>query len=412
MVQAGAASLVLEIGFAFVAGVLTIIAPCTLPVVPLVLGGASLSGRHRTVGILVGFGGAFLATSVLLASLLAAAGATTGGVRTAAALALSLVGASLLVPSIGGWLEARLAPLAEAGARLPGHGSGLAGGLATGVAIGLLWAPCVGPLMAGVLAVAATEGPTLRGLAVAASYVMGAAMPLLLLAIGGRRAAARLGGPRGRAGVQRAFGGLMLAAGLIVVIGADIPLESAIPEILPAGVAGLESSPGTVSAGDGAGPSSQSTAPVALADLGPAPELAGITAWINSSPLTLASLRGKVVLVHFWTFACINCIHVQPYVKAWWERYAAQGLVVIGVHTPELSFERDLGNVRAAVASDGVTFPVAFDPAYATWNAYGNGAWPAFYFIDKAGQIRHTHGGEGEYDVSEQVIRELLAESG
>jgi len=138
--------------------------------------------------------------------------------------------------------------------------------------------------------------------------------------------------------------------------------------------------------------------------------LTGITAWINSAPLTMASLKGKVVLVHFWTFDCINCLHVQPYVKAWYTQYASAGLVVIGVHTPELSFERDLANVRQAVAQDGVAFPVAFDPAYATWNAYHNEYWPAFYFVDRNGHIRHEHFGEGDYAGSEQVIRELLAE--
>ena len=157
---------------------------------------------------------------------------------------------------------------------------------------------------------------------------------------------------------------------------------------------------------------SATPAPVALDDLGPAPELTGITAWINSTPLTMASLRGKVVLVHFWTFDCINCLHVQPYVKAWASRYASAGLVVIGVHTPELSFERDLANVRQAVTQDGVAFPVAFDPAFATWNAYHNLYWPAFYFVDRAGDIRHEHFGEGDYAGSEQVIRELLAEPG
>src|SRR4029077_8539129 len=144
---------------------------------------------------------------------------------------------------------------------------------------------------------------------------------------------------------------------------------------------------------------------VALEDLGPAPELTGIDAWINTDPLTIGSLRGKVVLVEFWTFGCINCIHVQPYVKAWYDRYAAAGLVVVGVHTPELSFERDLANVRDAVTKADIRFPVAFDPAFATWNAYRNGYWPAFYFIDRAGRIRHMHIGEGDYDSSEQVIR-------
>lgn len=147
-----------------------------------------------------------------------------------------------------------------------------------------------------------------------------------------------------------------------------------------------------------------------LPDLGNAPELRGISDWINSEPLALATLRGSVVLVHFWTFDCINCQNVQPYVKAWYERYQGQGFIVIGVHTPELDIERDIANVRAAVARERVTFPVAFDPRYATWNAYGNHYWPAFYFVDKRGRVRHTHFGEGDYARSANVIAELLAE--
>lgn len=149
-----------------------------------------------------------------------------------------------------------------------------------------------------------------------------------------------------------------------------------------------------------------------LPDLGAAPELRGITEWINSPPLTLAGLRGRVVLVHFWTFDCINCQHVQPYVKTWYERYRDQGFTVVGVHTPELDIERDIASVRDAVARKRVAFPVAFDPKYATWNAYGNHYWPAFYFVDKRGRVRHAHFGEGEYERSDQVIRELIAEVG
>ena len=152
------------------------------------------------------------------------------------------------------------------------------------------------------------------------------------------------------------------------------------------------------------------TAKPALPDLGAAPELRGITEWINSPPLTLKELRGSVVLVHFWTFDCINCQNVQPYVKEWYAKYREQGFTVIGVHTPELDIERDIANVRDAVTRKGVAFPVAFDPSYATWNAYGNHYWPAFYFIDKRGRVRHAHFGEGEYERSESVIRELIAE--
>jgi thiol-disulfide isomerase/thioredoxin len=153
------------------------------------------------------------------------------------------------------------------------------------------------------------------------------------------------------------------------------------------------------------------TAKSALPDLGAAPELRGITEWINSQPLALKDLRGSVVLVHFWTFDCINCQNVQPYVKDWFARYRDEGFTVIGVHTPELHIERDIANVRDAVKRKGVLFPVAFDPDYATWNAYGNHYWPAFYFVDKRGRVRHAHFGEGEYERAEQVIRELVAET-
>jgi thiol-disulfide isomerase/thioredoxin len=148
-----------------------------------------------------------------------------------------------------------------------------------------------------------------------------------------------------------------------------------------------------------------------LPDYGAAPELRGITAWINSEPLTLKDLRGRVVLVHIWTFDCINCQNVQPYVKAWYAKYRDQGFTVVGVHTPELDIERDIANVRDAVARKGVLFPVAFDPKYETWNAYRNSYWPAFYFVDKRGHLRYAHFGEGDYERSEQVIQELLAEA-
>jgi thiol-disulfide isomerase/thioredoxin len=150
----------------------------------------------------------------------------------------------------------------------------------------------------------------------------------------------------------------------------------------------------------------------ALPDLGPAPELVGITDWLNTEPTTIAELRGNVVLVHFWTFGCINCVHVQPHVKAWHDRYRDQGLVVLGVHTPELAFERDIDNVRSAVANAGIRYPVAFDPAFRTWDAYGNRYWPAFYFVDRRGHVRHTHYGEGDYASSARVIETLLAEPG
>jgi thiol-disulfide isomerase/thioredoxin len=300
--------------------------------------------------------------------------------------------------------------------RLTVAGEGLTSGVVLGAGIGLVWAPCVGPIMAAVIAAAVVSGPSLAALAIAIAYVAGAVIPLAAIARWGRRATAPLGGPRADR-LRRAFGVLMTVTALVVVSGLDRPLQAglgaALPPELSSALFAIEQQPAVQEELIVLRPEASASLPtVPLEDLGSAPELSGITAWINSPPTTIASLRGKVVLVHFWTFGCINCIHVQPYVKAWFDRYADAGFVVLGVHTPELSFERDIANVRDAVAKADVRFPVAFDPAYATWNAYRNSYWPAFYFVDKAGQIRHVHFGEGDYDGSEAVIRELLAEPG
>ncbi len=442
--------MIVVVAFAFIGGMLTILAPCTLPIVPLVLGASSTGGRRRTLGILFGFALTFVAVTVLLASALAAAGLTTDRLRIASGLLLGVAGLLLVAPSLGAWLEQRLAPVAGLGTRLADRrsGDGLAGGIVLGGAIGLIWAPCVGPIMAGVIGAAAVRGPSLEALLISLAYVLGAAVPLAVIAGWGQAAGRRMGGIARRGRLQRILGAAMLASAVLVTTGLDLRVQDAVTWVLPSGwgsalssieqrpaiqaeldllrtdrsgASGLpDGAPVTGAAAGKAQTESGLPAPVAtslpgqvaLEDRGPAPEFAGIEAWIGSDPLTIASLRGKVVLVEFWTFGCINCIHIQPYVTAWSERYAGSGLVVVGVHTPELSFERDLGNVRAAVATADIRYPVAFDPGFATWDAYRNSYWPALYFIDRAGRIRHVHFGEGDYDGSERVIRQLLAAPG
>lgn len=405
--------------FAFVAGLLTILSPCVLPVVPLVAGSSAAGGRRRLTGIVVGFAASFVVVTVVLASTLAAAGITTDRLRLASAVLLGILGATIAVPRLGAWVEARSSRLAQAGTDLVGHGrpdAGFTGGALVGAASGLIWAPCAGPIMATVIAAAVTAGPSTGAALVAVAYAIGAAIPLVTIGVLGRRAVFAVGGAERRARAVQAFGALTVAAAVLVVTGLDVPVQTAVADVLPPGwadgITAVEQAPPVAQELGMPVNASPASGNVPLDDLGPAPELRGITSWINADPQSLAALRGKVVLVHFWTFGCINCIHVQPYVKAWYDKYEDAGLVVIGVHTPELSFERDLDNVRAAVADDGVRFPVAFDPAFATWNAYGNHYWPAFYFIDRTGHIRHVHAGEGDYDGSEQVIRELLAEPG
>ena len=436
--------MLIVLGFAFVAGVLTILAPCTLPVVPLVFGAAAAGGRRRSVGVVAGFGLTFVVAAVVLASALAAAGLTTDRLRFASAVVLGVVGLTLVSSRIEALAGRSLAPVAGFGTTLAAGrpGDGLVGGLVLGGAIGLVWAPCVGPIMAAVIASAVTHGPSVETVAIALAYVAGAMVPIAIIAGWGRRANRTLEGAVRRGRLRSGLGVAMLVTAALVATGLDFTLEDRVASLLPAGWGGallaVEQQPdiqqeldmlrtvrttpqAATGPATGADASSVAGLPaaiatslpvsVALEDLGPAPELAGIDAWINSAPLTMASLHGKVVLVEFWTFGCINCQHVQPYVKAWYDRYASAGLVVIGVHTPELSFERDLGNVRDAVLKADIRYPVAFDPAYATWNAYRNGYWPAFFFVDRSGHIRHTHIGEGDYDGSEEVLRELLSES-
>jgi cytochrome c biogenesis protein CcdA/thiol-disulfide isomerase/thioredoxin len=425
---------------AFVAGLLTIAAPCTLPVVPLVLGSAGGGGPRRPVGVVVGFGLTFVLSAVLLAAGLAAIGLATDRLQTLAVVGLAVLGSLLLLPRLADRLSVALAPTSARARRALGtatESNGLIGGLVIGSGLGLLWAPCVGPIMAAVIAMAASAGATPEVIGVALAYVAGVAIPMFVIARWGR-SVIRGGRPFGR----RIVGALMLASALAVATGVDYDVQEAVTAALPDGYSttlytieedprvqdalsglGLAVRPGPGAAPTGADPSTAAAyaalpkpvaddlpEAVALEEFGRAPDMRGITAWINSDPLTLDGLRGKVVLVHFWTFGCYNCRNVQPYVKAWFDRYEAAGFTVLSVHTPELSFERDLDNVRQAVVDQGVRYPVAFDPDYRTWRDYGNHYWPAFYFVDRTGQIRHQHFGEGDYAGSEQVIRELLVE--
>lgn len=420
--------------FAFIAGVLSILAPCTLPVVPLVLGLGAGGGRRRPLGIVVGLGVSFVAVTILLASVFAALGLSTAGLRLVAVIALGTLGLTLVWPRFAGWLEAALTPLIRPGLLIAtgrtqvlgpttpdsdqiDRAGGFKSGVAIGAAIGLVWAPCVGPIMAGTIAIAATRGPSLETAVIALAYVGGAAIPLLAISRWGRAIADRRWGFTSGDGVRRAFGVLTVVAALFVATGLDTRVQSAVTAALPAGwssaLYSIEKRPAIQQEVNALGEQPTATsgpAHVALADYGPAPEVAGITGWLNSEPLTISGVRGRVVLVHFWTFGCINCRNVQPYVKAWYDQYAAAGFEVIGVHTPELSFEKDLSNVRQAVIDQGVKFPVAFDPDFRTWNAYANSYWPASYFIDRSGRIRYVQIGEGGYAEQEQAIRELLAE--
>jgi thiol-disulfide isomerase/thioredoxin len=270
-------------------------------------------------------------------------------------------------------------------------------------------------VLAAISTVVAREEVGARTVSAMAAYAVGAGVPMLAIALGGQRISAPL---RARMPVLRpVLGGVVALTALAIALGADTRFQTWVPGYVEAAQEAVEGSGSAERElarlrGDDAGPAAPAGE---LADFGPAPELARIAGWLNTRagrPLSLAALRGRVVVVDFWTYSCVNCLRTLPYLKAWDEAYRGDGLTILGVHTPEFAFERVPDNVRGAVKRLGIRYPVALDNDYATWDAFANRYWPAKYFVDRSGHVRFAHFGEGEYERSEEVIRLLLAESG
>jgi thiol-disulfide isomerase/thioredoxin len=309
------------------------------------------------------------------------------------------------VPQVGTWIER---PLSRLSRRPSGD---LGGGFVLGCALGFVFVPCAGPALAYVTSSAASGHFGLKAILITVAYTVGFSIVLLAVALGGRRVSTKL-----RVGVERfrvVFGALIAAVAVALVFNLDTKLAN-IPWATDFFQRHTEASGSGLKAfkrGTNVTERKPAAAVVSgLPDYGPAPDFAGISAWFNSKPLTLAQLRGKVVLIDFWTYSCINCLRTLPHLEAWDRMYRDKGLVIVGVHTPEFAFESVPSNVRAAIKRLGVRYPVALDPKYGTWNHWGNQYWPAEYLIDKQGHVRHAHFGEGEYAVSEKNIRTLLGE--
>jgi cytochrome c biogenesis protein CcdA/thiol-disulfide isomerase/thioredoxin len=415
----------LLIVFGFVAGAATAVSPCVLPVLPVALSAGVTGGRRRPLGVVTGLALSFTFATVALVYVIDALGLPDNLIRTIAIVVLLVFGLSLVIPSLGARLEAALGRLVPARARQPARsGEGFGSGLLLGASLGLVYAPCAGPILAGVITVSASQSFTAGRLAVALAYGLGTAVVLYVLMIGGRRLTRRLSGQSGR--LQLATGAVLVLVALLMLGEYDLRFQTAIADDLPAILVNPskdleESAAAQERLADLRGDRSPDrrvrphTAGARLPKLGAAPDFAGTQTWFNTAggrPLTLSKLRGHPVLVDFWTYTCINCIRTLPYLKAWDRRYRKAGLVIVGVHTPEFPFERDESNVRDAIAQNELRYPVVQDNDYAVWQAYRNQYWPASYFLDAEGQVRYVHFGEGAYEEKEQVIRQLLEEAG
>ena len=406
---------------AYLGGVLTILSPCILPVLPFVFARSDRPFLRSGLPLLIGMALMFAVVASLAAvSSQWVAQANQIG-RWIALVVMAVFALALLWPALADRL---LSPFQRLGARLSASADAASdagrGGVGTslliGIATGLLWAPCAGPILGLILTGAALQGASVGTSGLLLAYALGAATSLALaIWIGGRVFAAlkrRLGVGEW---VRRGLGIAALLAVVAIAMGWDTgvltrlstvstaKLEQGLLDVLPAQ---------EPAAGAAMMRAAASTPGQPLPVEGTLPSLAGATGWLNSPPLDAPPLRGKVVLVDFWTYSCINCLRAMPYVREWAERYRDHGLVVIGVHAPEFAFERNLANVQRAVKDLKVTYPVAIDNDFAIWRGFNNKYWPAHYFIDAQGQIRAHHFGEGNYAQSEQIIRQLLREAG
>ncbi len=404
---------------AYLGGVLTILSPCILPVLPFVFAGAGRPFLRNGLPMLLGMALAFAAVATLAAVGGGWAVEVNRYGRIAAIVLLAGFGLILLFPALSDRLTR---PVVALGNRLSQAAdqsgeSSIAASLLLGVATGLLWAPCAGPILGLILTGAALQGASLKTSILLLAYAAGAATSLALALLAGGRIFAAMKRFLGTGEwIRRGLGAAVLAGVVAIAFGFDTGF---LTQVSLGNTASLEqglvdklrqSNPQASVVTDGPGPGMMMAGkPGKLPSEGFMPPLSGAVEWLNSPPLTREGLKGKVVLIDFWTYSCINCLRSIPYIKAWAEKYKDQGLVVIGVHTPEFAFEKSVGNVKTAVADLKIGYPVAIDSNYAIWRAFGNEYWPAHYFIDAEGRIRHHHFGEGEYEESEKIIQNSSA---
>ncbi|MBJ7328947.1 MAG: cytochrome c biogenesis protein DipZ [Solirubrobacteraceae bacterium] len=405
--------------FALLAGAATAVSPCVLPVLPVALAGGATGGRRRPLGIVIGLTLSFTFAAVALVYVIDALGLPDDLVRTLAVVTLIGFGIVLAVPSLAARVEA---PLSRLGGRIPTgatRGDGFGSGLVLGAGLGLVYAPCAGPILAGVVTVTASQPLTAQRVLVALAYAVGSGLVLYALMLGGRRLTRPLA--RRAGAFQVATGAVMVLVGVAMLGDLDLRFQSALADHLPASIvtptASLErQADDDIARLRTSKPHSGFTAAAKdktadLPVLGTAPGFDGGTVWHNSAPLTMADLRGRVVLVDVWTYSCINCLRTLPYLRAWSDRYERAGLTIVGVHAPEFAFEKSTENVAAAIKREHITWPVVQDNDFEIWNAWQNQYWPTEYLVDARGRVRAVEIGEGNYEERERSIRALLAEA-
>ena len=418
--------------FAFLSGVVTIFAPCIWPLLPIILSASVSGGQRKPFGIVTGIAVSFTIFTLSLSYILKVIPFDPDSLRLFGVVVIAFLGVVLVVPALGKRLEGVVSRFSGLGGRfISQDGTGFGSGFITGFALGVVWSPCAGPILATVATLAATQSVNIVVVFITLFFVAGVAVPLYIFSAVGQKLLVKTRAfSRYTGRIQQVFGVIMILAALAIYTGYDRVLQTKLLDAFPGystflnqfedneavkkELDKLQNKKEDPTLMEQVTKKSQNVL-AGLGNHGRAPEFAGIEHWLNTEdgkPLTMAGLRGKVVLVDFWTYSCINCIRTLPYVTAWYEKYKDQGLVVVGVHTPEFEFEKKTSNVVAAIERYGITYPVAQDNSFQTWRAYNNRYWPAHYLIDVEGNVREYHFGEGGYAETEAAIQALLEEAG
>lgn len=413
--------------FAFLSGLVTIFAPCIWPLLPLILSTTVTGGHRKPFGVVLGIALSFGILTLALGYIIKIFPFDANLLRLFSVFLIGFLGLTLLIPKLAQTVEGYVSRMSGTVAQkfIGKNTNGFWGGLIIGLALGIVWAPCAGPILATIATLAATHSVNLGIILVTASYVTGIAIPLLIFAILGRRIFTKTRALSKYTGtIQQIFGIIMIITAILIFTNYDKKIEASLLNKFPAFSSSLNAFEGNSKVSDELSklkgsslPNAQTSNENDLLNVNyKAPEFSGITNWINlpdgKQKLSISELKGKVVLVDFWTYTCINCIRTLPFTTSWDKKYKDQGLVIIGVHTPEFEFEKDTKNVENAMKQYGINYIVAQDNDYGTWNAYNNQYWPAEYLIDANGNVRRTHFGEGEYDKTEMAIQQLLKEAG
>ena len=383
---------ILNIVIAFFEGLALIVSPCILPILPIVLAGSLTGKKSRPIGIIIGFIFLFTLATLFSRALIQFSQISEEIIRKGSYVILFLLGIMMLSTYLTDKFNLLTQSLTRVGDSLQTANnpeSGLIGGIIFGCLIGVIWTPCAGPILAAVIVQVVLQKTTINSIFVVLAFTIGAGLPMLLIALLGRKIINTFYFFRSKTVLFRKLLGLIIILTVIY-----LAFFFNMPSSIQTSSSSTQITPTTLMNG--------------LQTPYPAPNIEGIDAWINSPPLTAKDLKGKVVLVDFWTYSCINCIRTLPYIKNWYAKYHDRGFLVIGVHSPEFQFEHDLDNVKNAVVKDGILYPVALDNQFVTWKNFDNQYWPAHYLINQKGEIVYTHFGEGEYDITENNIRYLL----